>query len=329
MRQSNIELCRIISIVFVLLVHSAFAVNGFPEELNKNTLWLIFLESISIVGVNVFIFISGYFSIKLKPRTIYTLILTCLFYYIILTIGEIIFNNTFTVKNILFVSNSHYFIVDYLGLAILSPILNKFAEHINKKEFGTILIALIIYQTYFAYITNAASSEFDGGYSLVSYSIIYLIARYIRTYGVNNLIQRYSGTLYLLCTTTIIILTILLLYLGFPQVIYKLYYYNNPIVILQSIFFFCFFEKMSIPNNRLINHIAKSTLGILLFHASLPATATVWRFMKHIFSFLADNINFINICYWVICILLITVSSIIIDQIRLLLLDYFFKTTKK
>lgn len=298
MRQSNIELCRIISIILVLLTHSAFAANGFPKELNSSSLWLIILESISIIGVNVFVFISGFFSIKLKPKTIYTIVLTVAFYFILLTGISLAMGKPIQGKNLIFISNSHYFIIDYLGLALLSPILNKFADNSSKKELLATLSVLIAYQTYFGCITGAASTEFDSGYSLMSFSIIYMLARYIKIYNVPKILEKHSGILYLACTFILITASIILIKFGYPGALYRVYAYNNPIVIASAIFFFLSFKKMNISCNKYINHIAKSTLGILLFHASIPATPTVWRFMKDTFTHLAGNINFVNIFYW-------------------------------
>lgn len=98
---------------------------------------------------------------------------------------------------------------------------------------------------------------------------------------------------------------------------------------LSSICFFLSFEKMEIPSNKLINHIAKSTLGILLFHASVPAQPTVWAFMKKTFTHLADNINFVNIFYWGGYIIAIALTAIAIDQVRIYIIDRIFKTTNK
>ena len=329
MRQSNIELCRIVSIILVLLVHSAFAANGYPKELNSSSLWLIILESISIIGVNVFIFISGYFSIKLKPKTIYTIVLTVAFYFILLTGISLAMGKPIQGKNLLFISNSHYFIIDYLGLALLSPILNKFADNSSKKVLLTTLSVLIAYQTYFGCITEAASTEFDAGYSLMSFAIIYMLARYIRIYNVPSIFERYSGIMYLACTFSLIVASIILLKFGYSGALHRVYAYNNPIVIVSAIFFFLFFKKMNIGNNKYINHIAKSTLGILLFHASTPAVPSVWAFMKKTFTHLADNLNFVNIFYWGGCIIAIALAAIVVDQIRIYIIDRIFKTTNK
>lgn len=326
-RQSNIELCRIASIILVLFVHSAFAANGYPSELDKSTLWLISLESFSIIGVNVFIFISGYFSIKLKPRTIYTIVLTVAFYFLLLTVFSLAMGEPIESKNLLFISNSHYFIIDYIGLALLSPILNKFAESASKKEFGIVLLSLVIYQVYFACITGVAGSEFDLGYSLMSFSIIYLIARYIKLYGVAEIFLKYSGTMYLVCTLSLIVASILLIEFGFSGSLSRVYAYNNPIVIASSVFFFLFFKKWQIADNMYINHMAKSTLGVLLIHASKPAFP-IWNVYKQWYCNLVGDITFVSICYWILSVIIVYLLATFIDQIRIFLLDRILRTNK-
>ena len=298
MRNSNIELCRIASIALVLLVHSAFAANGFPKELTASSLWLICIESISIIGVNTFIFISGYFSIKLKPRTIYSLVFASAFYYCILTGFSLLAGEAFSLRNLMFISNSHYFILDYLGLTLLSPILNKFCENIDKKTFLQTLLLLLIYQTYFGYFPGANNTEFDYGYSLMSFSIIYLIARYIKQYGMPLIIKKYSGTLYLISTLFMIGAACLFIKIGYGNRIGLIYAYNNPLIIFSSICFFLYFEKQDIKENSFINHIAKSTLGILLFHASTAAEPTVWKWMKETFRDMASDPSFLTFFKW-------------------------------
>ncbi len=324
MRQSNIELCRITSILLVLIVHSAFAANGFPKELNSQSLWLIFLESISIIGVNVFIFISGYFSIKLKPKTIYSLIFICAFYFVLLTSISLAMGHPFKAKNILFVSECHYFIVDYIGLVLLSPILNAFVEHTEKRRLLNILMLLIVYQTYFGWFPGANATEFDYGYSLMSFSILYLIARYVKSYGVPDIIQNNVGFLYLLATVAIMALSCLCLMFDKAGALGLIYAYNNPIVIFSSICFFLYFEKKKIKENKFINHVAKSTLAVLLIHASKPAVP-LYEKVKVYYTELAYDICVGNILIWLCVIVAIFVLAIIVDQLRLKLSEFIIK----
>ena len=61
-RLSNIELCRIVSIVLVMLVHTTFQSIGW----NCSSLGILLLAAFSIVGVNVFVLITGFFSAEPK-----------------------------------------------------------------------------------------------------------------------------------------------------------------------------------------------------------------------------------------------------------------------
>ena len=67
-RQSNIELLRIIAMVIIVAHH--FAVHGgfdFPiETVAPNRLWIQFLALGGKIGVNIFVLISGYFLIDAK-----------------------------------------------------------------------------------------------------------------------------------------------------------------------------------------------------------------------------------------------------------------------
>ena len=329
MRSSNIELCRIASIVLILLVHSAFATNGFPTTLSASSIWLIVLESISIIGVNVFIFISGFFSIKLKPKTIYTLVFACAFYFFINRGGALLLGEPFDVKCLMFVSNSHYFILDYLGLALLSPILNTFVEHTEKKTLLNTIVLLLIYQTYFGYIPGSSRSEFDLGYSLMSFSILYLIARYIKLYGVHKIIGKFSGSLYILATTLLIIAICICIKTNHNGAVHLLIAYNNPLVIFSAVCFFLYFEKLDIPSNKYINHIAKSTLGVLLFHASTLGGSPIWKNWKTQFQFLTNNFEVMYMLYWCILIILFFIIAVAVDQLRLYLTDKTFNIIKK
>ena len=68
-RQTNIELLRIIAMFFVLVLHSLFIAIGTPsqEQCIKtpgNAVFRLFLQSLAIVAVDIFVLISGWFGIK-------------------------------------------------------------------------------------------------------------------------------------------------------------------------------------------------------------------------------------------------------------------------
>lgn len=74
-RQSNIELLRCLSMFMVLFLHSSFLAFGMPDsEAVQSNPWLwggrIAQQGIGIVAVDVFVLISGWFSIKPKKESI-------------------------------------------------------------------------------------------------------------------------------------------------------------------------------------------------------------------------------------------------------------------
>lgn len=69
-RNSNIELLRIVAMILITAHH--FAIWGFfkqvnVEAVNLNILWLQFLESLGKIGVDIFMLITGYFSLHAMP----------------------------------------------------------------------------------------------------------------------------------------------------------------------------------------------------------------------------------------------------------------------
>ena len=74
MRQSNMELLRVVSMLMVLAVHIDGASLGLPRlggnlgAMTARDAWQLVTEALAIVGVNCFTLISGYFGIRLRLR---------------------------------------------------------------------------------------------------------------------------------------------------------------------------------------------------------------------------------------------------------------------
>ena len=70
-RDSNVELLRIISMIFVLITHACYVSLGPPTQEDIATsvgssLMRSYCESLSSIGVNTFILISGWFGIRCR-----------------------------------------------------------------------------------------------------------------------------------------------------------------------------------------------------------------------------------------------------------------------
>ena len=141
MRQTNIELCRIAAIMLVVLVHSNYAWCGWPTNLASCRIPMLFVESLAIIGVNVFVLITGYFSANIKTKTFVNLFYICLFYGIVrLVFGA--FTGHLNLTDALFISNSNWYIPTYIGLILLTPWLNavRMTHKMGGGNFGTYLL---------------------------------------------------------------------------------------------------------------------------------------------------------------------------------------------
>ena len=322
-RLSNIELCRIFSIFLVLLVHSQFHAQGMATQPSSSAYLTYLLEGLAVIGVNAFILISGYFSIKLKLKSILNFIYICLFYGIIINIYSLSIGD-FDSKNLFFISNSNWFIPDYFGLMIISPILNKFVESSSKKTFSIVLLLFIIYQTWFGWVPGK-NIDFQYGYSIISFSVIYLIGRYLKIYQI-NIPFKYAFSLFIIITVANASLAFFAMTLGMMNITNRLYCYNNPIIIFNAILFFYIFKSFNIKNNKWVNHIAKSTLTILILHINYYS----WQWLKPLFVQIKNDFN----AWQYLIILLVSILAImsicvIIDQIRLLSYSYIEKKINK
>lgn len=316
-RSSNIELCRIISIMLVVLVHANFAWQGWPTSLDNTYTPSLFVEAFSIIGVNVFVMISGYFSIKPKLKSLINLFYICAFYAFFRLLGGI-YTETLDLYNFLFITRSNWFIVSYLGLIIFAPIINKYIDKVDKRRLVSLIIILLVFEFYYGWFPKLCQVEpgFGAGYSVLSFIVIYIIGRYIRLYGVNRYISKYGLMLYILCSAVIGIMAYLQLWLKPGTELWSTNYaYCNPIVILSSVSFFCFFKDLKFKDNKTVNYLASSTLAILLLHAN--KTTSIW--MKAIFCGAFANYRGITLyAIWIVGLLAIFVFSVAVDQIRIL-----------
>ena len=193
-RMSNIELLRVISIFLILVTHADFWALGEPSLSEVGSAFLpsftrIFFESLSIICINIFVLISGWFSIHASLKGIFKLLFQVFFmllliYAIYILLGWDTFN-LHSLSQCFIVGHEFWFIKAYLGLVILSPALNSFVEYASEKILRIVLVVFFTYQCLYAWITPGAWF-LHYGYSVTSFAGLYLLARYFRRYVVDS-----------------------------------------------------------------------------------------------------------------------------------------------
>ncbi len=308
-RQSNIELCRIVSIVLVILVHTTFQSIGW----DSSSFGILLLAAFSIIGVNVFVLITGFFSTEPKKISLANLLFICLFWMIIRVAIGYSFGQTITWRDFFFVTRSNWFIPSYLCLLFFTPVLNAFCDSASKRALLGVTLALLFFEIWFDLLPPhpRVSLGSQRGYSVLSFMALYLMARYLRLYGAPRWFRKWSFAVYLFCSVSLSVLALLLIKLGHPatRIIYS---YSNPLIVLSAVSFLVAFEIMPIKENRVINHVAKSTLAVLLGQSAISFLYT------NQFSFLVTHYSGLELfCLWGGVVVIVFFSSILVDQLRL------------
>ena len=88
-----------------------------------------------------------------------------------------------TVK-IFWFGSYYWYIIAYVGLYVLAPVLNMFIGLSSKKQFLSVLI--LFFFTEFIYGWVVDSKCYAMGYSIISFVGLYLLACYLKKYGIGK-----------------------------------------------------------------------------------------------------------------------------------------------
>ena len=270
-RNSSIELYRIIATFAVLIVHfNGWFLGDWPlpaYDINNPTLFRtgqMIISALSIICVNMFVIISGYFGIRLKLSSILKLIIYLALIYVPLYIVKCFSDNEFVLTDFIercfVISYAGYFIQCYFMLMILSPVINAFIEKFGRDSLKWVLLFWGL-EFWFDCIMEVEELGYNRGYSVIHFVLMYMIARCIKLYEDDiKRIQRWVWVLGYLLSTIVIVFS-------FVVGIKWCWYYSNPIVVFSSVCTFLPFLYKTYYN-KLINWIASGTLAVYIIHVT-------------------------------------------------------------
>lgn len=160
-RDSNIELLRLMCMMGIVLMHFIGLV-AYPEvwdpaaPLSANVVIGTLICSVTILSVNIFGLISGYYGICFSWKRLLTLYLCCAFYALIgcgigFAFGEAIPLKAVLLETLLPFSHATgglWYIECYVGLVLFAPLLNKAIENFNRNEYAMSLLLFTIANIY-------------------------------------------------------------------------------------------------------------------------------------------------------------------------------------
>ena len=273
-RQSNIELLRIVSMMLVLIVHADFASLGPPSrDLMLNSpaqfTFRVLMEFVSILCVNIFVVISGWFSIRTSVKDVCKYLWQCLYFsvgiylfFVLFKLAPVSFNG---VIGMLYLGSGEWFVKAYLALMILAPVLNAFVEHASRRQLETLLVAFYAFQTLFSF--HGSASFILSGNSTFSFLGLYLLARYMRIYHCNisssQCVALFVGSIVL---NAFIYSIDVWMQTDFATGICMSY--ANPLVVIGAMSITILFSRLNLASSKIINYVSGSCFAVYLLHCN-------------------------------------------------------------
>ena len=277
LRDSNIELLRILTICGVVVLHyNGTQAFSYVNENSFNYYLLLMLEGLCICAVNLFVLISGYFlSTNSKRRVIKAIEL--IVQVMVMNLGmhlliSILSGSGITIKDTLYaIVPNNYFVAFYVTLYIISPYINILLRHLSDKQFGILVVLSLSLFSFWPtlvdsisaelgvaypgiYTTNTSGSQY--GYSIINFALMYLIGAYLKRKNFN------FSKLKMLSILVIIIAILTVWQLLQPQIARA---YCNPLVIVLAVILFLLFKSISVKS-KIINSLAKGAFTCFLLH---------------------------------------------------------------
>lgn len=337
-RLANIELLRIIAMLMVVMLHYLGKGKLLPTirpdmGITAYVAWI--LESLSIVAVNVYVLISGYFLVEseFKPGKIAKLVLQVLFYTILVTVLALAFGiigkenlgfYNLIVQLFPFQLEQYWFMTAYLVMYILSPVLAMGVKSISKKNLQIVTVIFLVFMCVEKSILPVQIVFDKRGNDALWFICLFLVAAYIRLYGIGFLEKRVWAAVFYLGCCILTIVENMVFYIIFEKtgelehLFGSPHHYNHILVFLASVGLFMFFKNTTIKDGwfaKIVCKIAPYTLGVYLLHEQIYVRYLWPNWLG------ADKVNgpLSLVLSAVAAVLVVFVVGIIVDYLRSLL----------
>lgn len=317
-RDSNMELLRIVSMFLVLLVHADYLSLGAPSSLDvaihpAESFMKMLFYSISTVCVNCFVLLSGWYGIRPKLKRLGEFLFQVFFIsgltlsvYILCSRQRIDVDD---IKSLFLLTDDLWFVKSYLVLYLLSPALNSFCGTSSRRQYQLVLCGLFLLQTVLGW-GFVVVPWFDGGYSPLSFILLYLLGQYLHRYP-SKYTDR-SSTPHLACYVCMTVLcaaiNFISLYVGIGEGVAWMSYIS-PIVIFNSVLLLLYFSKLSLHSKK-VNWVARSCFAVYLVHCT-----------RHVLEWYCEEVraNYGGNNYLTIAVLMLSIyaSAILLDKARI------------
>ena len=287
-RSSNIELYRIIVMLFIVAHHYVVNSGLLTDVLNNEAMSVqsVFYSLFGMwgkTGINCFVMITGYFMCKsdITIRKFLKLYLQVLFYhFIIWGIFVATGREAFSYERVFiyllpFARLEHGFVSCFMAFFLFIPFLNILVRNMSQRQ-HVLLTALLLFVHTGLYHLPACW----GDYNYVTWFItLFFVASYIRLYRLpcNESVSCW-GWLTLASVMIAMASVVACMYLHKPRYMFVA---DSPAImaLVVAVCSFMFFKNLPMQYSRIINLVASTTFGVLLIHAHSKAMR-IWLWQE-------------------------------------------------
>ncbi len=302
-RQNNFEALRLIAMFMIIVLHyldkgNLLTSTGEPFTASSYLAWLV--ESFAIVAVNVYVLITGYFMCEssMKVSRLLQIICQTMWYALlvpaVLVLLGVVSQGSFQLYDLLRfvfpVHMSHYwFVTAYVVLMLFVPFLNPAIRQMSRGQLLTVTILLTAYETLPKSVLPVKFTEDNAGNGVLWFICLYLIAAYIRKYGIpffssfrKSLVCYVGGALCIFAS----LLVMRFVYFkidAFGESLSFGYHYNHILCLASSVALFYTVKHWELRDgavSRLIGRIAPYTFGVYLLHEHILVRYEWMKWLK-------------------------------------------------
>lgn len=286
-RQVNFELLRILCMYMIVIGHCLFH-GRVTAKLGYGTVnyFLSYLiQSFSVVHVNCFVMIGGYFAIDraFKAERAVKLWKQVAFYSVGIFLLCAVFGSVTlsdAVKAVLPISSKTYWFASvYMGLTLLMPFIGMVTVRISRKQYQYLLLLLALFLSVNHMIFRTDTYGTFNGRDLPGFIFLALLAGYVKLHMKEDRRYFVRGLLgYVVCSLGVLASVYLSVKMGLEDTGYFLNY-NSPLALMATFSLFVAVKNMPWKESRLDGFILKvsgAAFGVYLIHDNYLIRYLVW-----------------------------------------------------
>ena len=324
----GIDLLRIAAMGMIVAHHFALHSGISFDTGTGNDILMQIMALGGKTGVNIFVLITGFYSTgRIRREKILGLIGSTTFYSIVLTLLAVVLGSAALSKKLLMkavlpwlLGGNYWFIITYLELYLLTPVLNKVAQALDTRSFekylGLFTLLLCIAPT----VIGKFIEINDFGYnSLVWFVYLYFLGAYLSKQPRTGKTWQYLHAALGLIVAQIAACAAIQAGIakGITELVLRCisdYSANAIFPLAIAVAMLLGFQRMDISlGQKTIQTIGSATLGIYLFHDNINFRSTLWHYVHQLVTGLG-TIPFI--IYAVISVCTVFVLGCMVELLR-------------